>query len=89
MGAAAAGWVQLGHGKFRLGVAMVVATMAMDIVGALHDGGGNRVVLAVGLDDWSAYDVGTDGRLGDGRTVQYFVARAGDRLPDALAPACD
>lgn len=30
-----AGWVQLGHGKTKLAVAMVVATMAMDIVGAL------------------------------------------------------
>lgn len=59
------------------------------LAGALHDGGGNRVVLAVGLDDWSAYDVSADGALGDGRTVQYFVARTGDRLPDALAPTCD
>ena len=58
------------------------------LAGALHDATGNRVVLAVGLDDWSAYDVDSDGRLGDGRTVQYFVAHEEDNLHLSLAPYC-
>ncbi len=29
------GWVQLGNGHLRLGVALVLATMGLDIVGAL------------------------------------------------------
>lgn len=58
------------------------------LAGALHDGAGNRVVLAVGLDDWSAYDLAADGSLGAGRTVQFFVAHEEDSLHLSLAPDC-
>lgn len=61
---------------------------ALDLVGALVDPRGARVVLAAGVDRWAAHDLAADGVAGDHRTVQYYLAPEEDGPWQSLAPYC-
>lgn len=66
-----------------------IATSAVvDLVGALVDDVGARVVLTHGVDTWEAIDVGPDGATGGRRLVQYEVAHEEDGLRHSLGPDC-
>ena len=69
-------------------VALALPTAAVDLAGALIDPSGLRAVLAIGVDTWAAYDVGADGALGAGRTVQHFIAHEEDGRWHSLAESC-